>query len=172
MVSYFEFYGIPVNLKIDHGGLRKTFFENSRKFHPDFHTFSGPEEQAEMLEKSTVNNAAFKTLSDFDLRLKYILQLNDQLGEAGENKVPEDFLMDMMEFNEEMMELEMNPDPEKKTQLIESIAQVKIKLREGVEQICAKEDLVDLDPAEWNTLRNYHLKTKYLSRLSEQADSL
>jgi molecular chaperone HscB len=39
----------------------------------------------EVLELSTLNNNAYKTLSDFDKRMKYILELKEVLGEEGKN---------------------------------------------------------------------------------------
>merc|ERR1712127_1087704 len=64
----------------------------------------------EVLELSTLNNNAFKTLSNFDKRMKYILELKEVLGEEGKNKIPQEFLMEMMEINENLMELEFDFD--------------------------------------------------------------
>ena len=70
-MTYFEFYDIPVSFKVDATALKRTFYALSKKYHPDFFTLETAEKQAEILELSTLNSQAYKTLSDFDLRMKY-----------------------------------------------------------------------------------------------------
>ena len=47
-------------------------------------------------------------MRDPDLRMRYILELEGSLGEEGQNQIPQDFLMEMMEINEALMELEFD----------------------------------------------------------------
>ncbi|NUO01667.1 MAG: hypothetical protein HUU01_13755, partial [Saprospiraceae bacterium] len=110
-INYFEFFGLPVSIELDEASLKRRFYENSKKFHPDFFTLESPEKQAEILELSTFNNEAWRTLSDFDSRLKYLLELKGLFGEEGTNVLPQEFLMDMMDINEAAMELEFDFDP-------------------------------------------------------------
>ena len=109
-MNYFEFFKIPVSFNLNEAELKKAFYSNSKKFHPDFFTLESKEKQMEVLELSTLNNNAFKTLSNFDKRMKYILELKEVLGEEGKNKIPQEFLMEMMEINENLMELEFDFD--------------------------------------------------------------
>ncbi|NJN78060.1 MAG: DnaJ domain-containing protein [Saprospiraceae bacterium] len=74
--------------------LKKKFYQLSKQFHPDFYTLESEEKQAEILELSTINNDAYKTLSDFDKRMEYILKEKGVYAEEGQNKVPQDFLME------------------------------------------------------------------------------
>jgi len=97
--NFFSFFGLPVSLSIDLPSLRKVFLENSRRFHPDFHTLSSDEEQEKALEMSSLNNEAFKVLSDTDARIRYVLELKGLLGaDSKEEKLPQDFLMEMMDI--------------------------------------------------------------------------
>ncbi|MEL6867695.1 MAG: DnaJ domain-containing protein, partial [Bacteroidota bacterium] len=80
-MNYFEFYELPVSFDLDAERLRKIFYANSRKYHPDFYTQDSAEAQAEALERSTLNNEAYKTLSNADLRMRYVLQLYAALPE-------------------------------------------------------------------------------------------
>ncbi|MBL7775441.1 MAG: Fe-S protein assembly co-chaperone HscB, partial [Saprospiraceae bacterium] len=98
-MNYFEFFNIPVSFQVDQDALRRRFYENSKKYHPDFHTLANAAQQADMLEKSTLNNEAYQTLSDPDRRMRYVLQLNGLLQEEGQQTVPQDFLLDMMAIN-------------------------------------------------------------------------
>ena len=109
MSNYFEFYGLPESLELDEHLLKKKFYAHSRSFHPDFHTLASEEEQEKMLLQASLNNIAYKTLASFDSRLKHLLTLHGKLETEGENKVPQDFLMEMMDLNEGLMELEMEP---------------------------------------------------------------
>ncbi len=71
-LDYFEFYNFPRSFQVDEKVLRQLYLEHSRKYHPDFHTLSGEVEQARVLDLSTQNNEAFKTLSDPDKRIQYV----------------------------------------------------------------------------------------------------
>ena len=80
-MTYFEFYDRPISFRVDEAALRRTFLQNSRRYHPDFHTLADEAQQAEMLDRSTLNNEAFKTLSDPDRRIRYVLELKGLLGD-------------------------------------------------------------------------------------------
>ena len=112
-MNYFEFFEIPISFKVDEAALKRIFYANSKKYHPDFYTLESEEKQAEILELSTLNNQAYKTLSDFDKRMKYILDLKEILAEEGQNQLPQSFLMEMMDINEVLMELEFDFDTQK-----------------------------------------------------------
>ena len=96
-MNYFELYDIPVSFKVDKKALKKKFYELSRKFHPDFYTLEGEAKQAEILELSSLNNEAYKVLKDFNKRMKYVLDLKKIIAEEGKNKIPQAFLMEMMD---------------------------------------------------------------------------
>jgi molecular chaperone HscB len=166
-VNYFEFYGLPVSFLTDQEQLKKKFFEHSRSYHPDFHTLASEEHQATALEKSTLNNQAYRVLSDFDQRMKYILDLFGKLKEEGENKVPDDFLMEMMELNEGVMELEMQPSLEKKEDLIQQIDGISQEAIDEIKELLVRERIDELQEAEWSLISAYYLKNRYLRRLRE-----
>lgn len=163
-VNYFEFFGLPVSLDLDEAALKRRFYEYSKKYHPDFFTLESPEKQAEILELSTINNAAWRTLSDFDSRLKYLLELNGQLGEEGTNVLPQEFLMEMMDINEEAMELEFGFDPDRYARLLDQIATQERQLQDELTN-----SLVPDSPEarQFAAMKDYHLKKKYLLRIKE-----
>src|ERR1700712_331465 len=105
-MNYFEFYGIHESFTPDTALLKKKFYELSKKYHPDFHANEDDAKQQEILELSTLNNKAYQTLSDPYKRLEYILKSHDLLLEGAKPQLPADFLMEMMDINERMMELE------------------------------------------------------------------
>ncbi|TWJ00914.1 molecular chaperone HscB [Mucilaginibacter frigoritolerans] len=105
-MNYFEFYGIEESFTPDAALLKKKFYELSKKYHPDFYANEDDEKQQEILELSTINNKAYQTLSDPYKRLEYVLSLHELLKEGAKPQLPADFLMEMMDVNERLMEVD------------------------------------------------------------------
>lgn len=109
-MNYFEFYDIPEAFQIDESLVKRKFYELSKTYHPDFYINHSEEKQQEILELSTVNNKAYQILSNSGKRLEYILQLHGHAIEGEKYQLAQNFLMEMMEINEALMELEFEPD--------------------------------------------------------------
>ncbi len=166
-MNYFEFFDMPERFMLDEDKLRKAFYANSKKYHPDFFTLESAERQAEVLELSTMNNQAWQTLSDFDRRMKYILELHGMWEEEGQHALPKEFLAEMMEFNEAVMELEFDPDPEHYRQILDDLNKVEKALWEAV---VPQLEAFDRGPGEEGVLpkvKEYFLKKRYLLRIRE-----
>ena len=107
-MNYFELYDIPESFEIDQAALKRKFLELSKKYHPDFHTLNDEGEQEDALKMSVLNNEAYKTLKNKELLTAYILELNGiTLGDN--DSIPQDFLMEMMDINERLMDVQMDP---------------------------------------------------------------
>jgi Fe-S protein assembly co-chaperone HscB len=166
-MNYFEFYEIPVSFGVDEVALQKRFYALSKQYHPDFYTLESAEKQAEILRLSTLNNEAYETLRDEDRRMKYVLTLQEALGEEGTNKLPPAFLMEMMELNEGLMELEFDPKPT-------TIAHIQTTLEKKEQELSNKVapllDRFDANPTTNEGLEvvvDYYLKKRYLLRIRE-----
>ncbi|MEL6392663.1 MAG: iron-sulfur cluster co-chaperone HscB C-terminal domain-containing protein [Bacteroidota bacterium] len=164
MTNYFAFFGIPESWDIDEAALKKKYYANSRDFHPDRHRLGSEEDQANALEKSSHNNRGYKLLMNEQSRLKHLLEIKDAMPPEGENKLPQDFLMEVMELNESAMELSFDPDPEARQKFIGQVAGFKQQLEGEVADLRKSKTL---SPDELDRLRSYYLKTKYLNRLEE-----
>ncbi|MGV8878267.1 MAG: Fe-S protein assembly co-chaperone HscB [Sphingobacteriaceae bacterium] len=105
-MNHFEFYGFPVAFDLDEVSLKRKFYELSKKYHPDFHISESEETQQHVLELSTRNNKAYQVLSDHDKRMEYVLQINHLLVEGEKYPLAPEFLMEMMEMNEALMDVE------------------------------------------------------------------
>ena len=103
-MDYFGFYDLPESFDIDANQLKKKFYELSKKYHPDFYASESTEKQDEVLELSTLNNKAYQVLSDKNKRVEYILRQHNLLAEGDKYPLAPDFLMEMMELNEQLME--------------------------------------------------------------------
>lgn len=166
-MNYFEFFGIPVAFVIDEAALKQAFYANSKKYHPDFYTLADEEKQAEILELSTLNNKAYQTLQDFDKRMAYILELKEVFAEEGANEVPQDFLMEMMDINEALMELEFDFDPESFEKVQQQLQDFENQLYSEVEDFIVHYD--DLQPSKeaLEAIKEYYFKRRYLLRIRE-----
>lgn len=166
-MNFFQFYDIPISFIPDAKALKRKFYELSRKYHPDFFTDASVEEQAKVLEYSSLNNEAYKTLTDADKRMKYILDLKGILAEEGKNTIPQDFLMEMMDINEALMELEFDFDTNTFEQVKENLNNIDNQLLEEVQSILENYDDKTATAKELNQIKNYYLKKRYLLRIRE-----
>jgi molecular chaperone HscB len=122
-VDYFTFFGLPPKLNVDMPGLEKSFYELSRRLHPDLNARAGSQEQEWSLEQSSLLNDAYRTLRDPIKRTEYLLHLEgvvleeqsksatEQARATGEIKkqiVPPDLLEEVFELNMQLEELRAN----------------------------------------------------------------
>lgn len=167
-MNYFELFEMPVQLKVDKATLPKKYFELSRKYHPDYFVNEMPDARAEALEKSALLNKAFKTFQQSDDTIKYVLQLKGLLEEEEKYELPADFLMEVLEINEELMEMEGNKTllPNLKIridQLEEEIYEpVKTIVEHYQEAVTTKEELLQV--------KDYYYKKKYLNRIRKELE--
>ncbi len=170
LTNYFAFFGLPVHPAVDSADLKSRFYQNSRRFHPDFFTLETDEKQAEVLELSTRNNQAYRTLSDPELRLKHFLELKGALAPEGQNQVPQDFLLEIMDINELLMELEFDPNPAQAQRALDLTTDLEARLDTEARPVLENYPLPPAsdEPAALDTLRNYYLKRRYLLRIREK----
>jgi molecular chaperone HscB len=169
-MNYFELMGIPVSFQLDEDQLRKKFYENSKKYHPDFHTMSDEDKKEEVLELSTLNNLAFKTLSNFDNRFKYILQLTNTIEEGEKYELSPDFLMEMMDINEELMELQFDFDASKFEELNTIFKNLENNINDSIINRIHSIPFPQEGEEKLNDLKDLYYRKKYLLRIKENLD--
>ena len=120
--SYFDLFGLPRHLHLDLAALEKTFYAQSRKFHPDrFAARPQPEQEAALAASSQLNDA-YRSLRDPIARTEYLLslegvQLEEQSraatdaakasGTAKKQVAPPDLLEEAFELNMQLEEMRM-----------------------------------------------------------------
>jgi molecular chaperone HscB len=164
-VNYFELYNLPVSLKVDAALLKKKFFELSRKYHPDFFASATGDEQADVLEKSSMVNKAFKTFSNADETIKYVLMQKGLLEEEEKYQLPNSFLMEMMDINEAMMDAKMEEDEQAITNQQSTISNLQMEIYEPVKQIVEHYQEGITSQEELLQVKEYYYKKKYLNRI-------
>jgi molecular chaperone HscB len=167
-MNYFEFYSIPESFILDEKALKAKYYQLSREYHPDFFANESQEKQSEILQLSTQNTNAYRTLSDADQRMQYILKEHGIL-EEGKNELPGDFLMEMMELNEELMELEFDFDAAKLHEIGERSSGTMSTLDADILPVLQRyPELHGVTKEEaLKEIKTYYLKKKYLLRIQE-----
>ncbi len=167
-MNYFELFEIPVSLVVDQSKLSSQYFALQKKYHPDYFTNASEEEQNEVLEKSSMINKGFKTLKENDNTIKYVLEIKNLLQEEEKYELPPDFLMEMMELNEGLMDEDVLNIEETETKIF----QLQKTLYDGVQNII--ENYSDETTTEGQLLqvKDYYYKKKYLKRILERLDGM
>ena len=168
-MNYFELYNLPILYQVDEAQVKKKFYELSKNFHPDFHVNESEEKQQEILELSTLNNKAYQVLSNPLKRIEYILQLNNLMTEGDKYQLPQDFLMDMMDVNEALMEQEFDADPMVVDKIKNQVTDIEKSLFEELKQYT---DIFDKEPKQDHEstllkIKDIWYRQKYLLRIRD-----
>ena len=163
-MNYFEIFGIPVQLKVDKTDLPRKYFELNKKFHPDFYSNATPSEQDHALEITANLNKAYKTFQNPDETIKYVLQLKGLLEEEEKYQLPPDFLMEVLEINEQLMDA----DQSVASSLQSAVDNLQNEIYEPVKQIIENYREGDTTEQELLQVKEYYYKKKYLNRISRE----
>ncbi|WP_207531614.1 Fe-S protein assembly co-chaperone HscB [Desertivirga arenae] len=173
-MNYFEFYELPEAFHVDEAQVKRKFYSLSKEFHPDFYVNDTPEKQQEILELSTQNNKAFQVLSKPEKRLEYILQLHKQIAEGDKYQLPQEFLMEMMEVNEELMELEFDPNAEALEKLQRQVLSIEEELLLELDSCTTRYDKEEKQSEKELFLlkiKDLYYRQKYLLRIKESLNT-
>jgi molecular chaperone HscB len=168
-MDYFELYDIEESFDIDESLVKSKFYELSKKFHPDFYINESQEKQQEILELSTVNNKAYQVLSNPTKRIEYILIKHNLISEGEKYQLPSDFLMEMMDVNEKLMDLEIERD----TEILDSVQKEVEEIEDGLSgelkryTIDYAERPADEKISDLLKIKDLYYRQKYLWRIRE-----
>lgn len=167
--NYFEFYGFPVAFFIDEKLLKEKYYQNTRQYHPDQFGQDDNATQDRMLELTTRNNAAYKTLKNFSSRVHYILDLSGLVTEGDKHTLDPAFLAEMMDLNELLMELELDPDAEKLEQARAQVNILEAEINDELKQLGQQYDGAsgEQKPAILQQVKEAYHRSKYILRLKE-----
>ena len=169
-MNHFELFGIPLGFEIDQSLLKRKYYELSKQFHPDKFTLHSEEEQVHALQKSTELNKAYRVLKDKQSRIKYILEYLGVEFNEGNEQVSQEFLMEMVDINETLMELKFDPDIEKQKETLHSINAIKTSLSDEIALVAQKLDFNNPSEEQLVQIKDYYLKSQYLKRLVQNLD--
>ena len=167
-MNYFELFEIPVSFIVDQSKLSAQYFALQKKYHPDFFTNASAEEQEEVLEKSSMINKGFKILKNPDSTIKYVLETKNLLQEEEKYELPPDFLMEMMELNEGLMDDDILSKEETETKIF----QLQKALYDEVQNIIEDYNDERTTDAQLLQVKDYYYKKKYLMRILERLNGM
>ncbi|MEI9909744.1 MAG: Fe-S protein assembly co-chaperone HscB [Bacteroidota bacterium] len=164
-MNYFELFEIPVQLKVDIAPLHKKFVALSRKYHPDYFVNEEASAQSEALEQSAILNKAWRVFKSGDETIKYVLQEKGLLQEEEKYELPPDFLMEVLEINEQLMDAD---DQSVHDNIKLTIENLQSEIYDPVEKIITnyKEGLTS--EKELLQVKAYYYKKKYLDRIRRE----
>lgn len=159
-MNYFELFEIPVGPSVDKTIVSRNFLQLQKKYHPDFYTGAGETEQEEILQLSADINKAYKIFQQPDKTIEYFLQISGLMEQEEKFQLPNDFLMEMMEINESLME-----DPEAAKKEVEQIAG---KLNTETKNIVDNYWIGVTDGTSLQHLKSIYFRKKYLQRILDR----
>jgi len=103
--NHFELLGLPVRYALDPSRLERGYRDLQSQVHPDRFALSPESERRVAMQWAARANEAYRTLRDPVARARYLLQLRGYDTEEETNtSMPPDFLMQQMEWREEVAE--------------------------------------------------------------------
>lgn len=170
MINYFEFYDIPESFNLDEAALKKKFYALSKQYHPDFYAGEDEAKQQEILEIATINNKAYLTLNNGPKRLEYILMQHGLVNEGAKPQLPANFLMEMMDINERLMEAD---DAEEVAKIRAETLDVENNLNTELQALTTDYETLNNTAKEdrLNSIADIYYRQKYLLRIKESLNT-
>jgi molecular chaperone HscB len=169
MDNYFELYQLTPSFHPPLAAVKAKYYEFSRTYHPDRFAQADNTKKLEALTMAALNNKAYKTLSDADATMAYILKLNNMLQDEEKYNLPPAFLMEMMDINEAVSDYEMSPDDDTaRTQVTQGLAQQFSDWIAKAETLTQRFDAGDNDNALLVQIKDMYFRKKYLLRIQER----
>lgn len=162
-MNYFELFDIPISFTPDKNKVQQQFYALSKKYHPDFYALHSDNEKAVALEQSSYINTAYKTLMNDDAVIQYILQLKGLLKENEKYTLTSNFLMEMVELNEQLADI----SKESAMDYVLIIKDMQQALFAPIQHIIEHYKEGVTTEKELLQIKDYYYKKKYLTRILE-----
>ncbi len=167
MTNYFKLFNIGESFIVNAAELKRQFLLLSKQYHPDFFVAASDSEKEEALQLSASINKAYKILSNVNSTIEYVLALNGILEKDEKYNLPQDFLMEMMEINEQLIDAKLDNDVATLETLRTQISNLQTKIYAPIkdyietynENLYSQEGMLQV--------KEYYFKMKYLERLKE-----
>lgn len=168
-MNYFELFEIPVSIRPDKDLIKNKFYQLSRQYHPDRFANASEDEQAEALERSSMINKVWKVFQNEDETIRYVLSLHDLIEEEEKYELSQDFLMEVMEINEELMELEdVSTSGQHLDNIQSKLEQLITETYNHVAEIVENYQETTVSKEKLLQLKDYYYRKKYLQRILDK----
>ncbi|MFO6423681.1 co-chaperone HscB [Motilimonas sp. KMU-193] len=165
-MNYFELFGITPDYSLDLASISQTYRELQMQFHPDkFATASESDKLAAMQKASQINDA-FQTLKSPLRRAEYLLSLAgvDLQHEQQTLRDPA-FLMQQMEWREQLEEIAQSADPDSEIAAFE-------KLLKTHQETLQQQLISELAAHSYNDAALLVRKLKFMFKLQQELELL
>ena len=166
-MDFFALFNIPVSFSLDEAALTSSYYKLSRQWHPDKFSLASSDEQAHAMQMTTDINDGYKTLKGEQSRLRYILELLGSAPEEGKESMPQEFLMEMMDINEAIMDYKMDPSEDARAAVHSQVLRIQAELEKRFGEALEDFDFKAPEAERVAAIKDYYLKTKYLNRLKD-----
>ena len=171
MDNYFEFYGIPESFHPDQAAVKARYYELSRQYHPDRFAQAESAQRIESLTMASLNNKAYKTLTNPDATMAYLLTLNSVLHSEEKYNLPAAFLMEMMDINEAISDYESQPDNTTAREQVEQGLNTQFtEWQDAAETLTHRFDAGEKTNDLLLQIKDMYFRKKYLLRIQERID--
>ena len=164
-MTLFQLYNLTISFNPDKGLVKQQYFQLSRKYHPDIFSNGTDEEKEEALQLSSLINKGYKIFNNQDETIKYVLQLKGLLQDEEKYALPNAFLMEMMELNEELMDAKMNEDEATLENIKLAIHKFELLIYEPIKEIIESNSIDNITHEKCLEVKEYYFKKKYLARI-------
>ena len=172
-MRYFELFAVPVDYNIDLATVNKHYLELQRTVHPDRHANASSRDKLMAVQSTAEINDALQTLKHPVKRAEYMLS---ELGVdiRAEQQTLQDpmFLMQQMEWREELAEVSEQADPLSALESLED--EINQATKKDVEQLTSllksEQDEANLKAAD--VIRQLKFLNKMMAEISLKEDSL
>ena len=161
-MNYFELFDLPIGFQVDTTKLRSAYMEIQKASHPDKFTQANEEAQNEALEKSAIANKAFTLLNNTDKILPYVLEVTGYLEAEEKYALQPDFLMEMMELNEALMEADNETE---KTKVKIQVQNIQNEIFSPIKALLEAPSIDTISKEGMLQIKEYYYKKKYLDRI-------
>lgn len=159
-MNYYELFNLQPKPVFAKDEISKTYIALQRKYHPDFSMDADETEKENLLQLSADVNKAYQTFTNANASLFYFLKEKGIITEDEKYQLPPDFLMEMMELNEELDEGTTTDSSSKIQETIEKL-EAAINLHNcSADTLYTAESLADL--------KSFYYKKKYLLRILDR----
>ena len=135
MTNVFEVMGLPPRYVIDRAELDRRYKALQKAHHPDRHSDKLPSERRSHVEQAMKVNEAYKVLKDDVARAEAVMRALGQAVDHGESRPSNpDFLMEMMELQEEVAAARLTEDEAELDRLRTQMQESKLRLLSKIEQ--------------------------------------
>lgn len=110
--TYFEIFDIPVTIEIDLAKVSDMYRSIQKQVHPDRFVNADEKTRRIAMQQTSLVNQAFQILKNPVARLQYLLSLKGiDIDSETDTTMDAEFLMEQMEFREEIAEVRTKDEP-------------------------------------------------------------